>query len=73
MDVDQIRGVGRELPRFLEEFGDCFGRSDTREYLSVYVKGQRSDLQRKSVEPMALRAGVPPRSLQAFLGLLQWG
>jgi SRSO17 transposase len=31
-----------------------------------------SDLQRKSVEPMALRAGVPPRSLQAFLGLLNW-
>jgi SRSO17 transposase len=31
-----------------------------------------SDLQRKSVEPMALRAGIPPRSLQAFLGLLEW-
>jgi SRSO17 transposase len=72
MDVDQIRRLGRELPRFLEEFGDCFGRCDTREYLGVYVKGQMSDLQRKSVEPMALRAGVPPRSLQAFLGLLHW-
>lgn len=24
------------------------------------------------VEPSALRAGVPPRSLQAFLGLLTW-
>lgn len=72
MDVDQIRGVGRELPRFLKEFGDCFGRRDTRQYLGVYVKGQMSDLQRKSVEPMALRAGVPPRSLQAFLGLLHW-
>lgn len=72
MDAHQIRRVGRELPRFLREFGDCFGRSDTREYLGVYVNGQMSDLQRKSVEPMALRAGVPPRSLQAFLGLLTW-
>jgi len=72
MDVGQIRKVGRALPRFLEEFSDCFGRCDTRRYLGVYVDGQMSDLQRKSVEPMALRAGVPPRSLQAFLGLLEW-
>ena len=72
MDVSQIREVGRALPRFLEEFGDCFGRCDTRRYLGVYVDGQMSELHRKSVEPMALRAGVPPRSLQAFLGLLEW-
>ncbi len=72
MDVNQIRKVGRALPRFLDEFGDCFGRCDTRSYLSVYVDGQMSELHRKSVEPIALRAGVPPRSLQAFLGLLTW-
>ncbi len=72
MDVDQIRKLGRALPRFLDEFADCFGRCDTRRYLMVYVNGQMSELQRKSVEPMALRAGLPPRSLQAFLGLLQW-
>jgi len=72
MDVEQIRTVGRALPRFLDEFAGCFGRCDTREYLKVYTKGQMSDLQRKSVEPMALRAGVPPRSLQAFLGFLSW-
>jgi SRSO17 transposase len=72
MDVNQIREVGRALPRFLDEFGGCFGRCDTRRYLRVYVDGQMSELHRKSVEPMALRAGVPPRSLQAFLGLLEW-
>jgi len=72
MDVHQIREVGRALPRFLDEFADCFGRCDTRRYLKVYVDGQMSELHRKSVEPMALRAGVPPRSLQAFLGLLEW-
>ena len=43
-----------------------------RRYLMVYVKGQMSELHRKSAEPIALQAGVPPRSLQAFLGLLQW-
>ena len=72
MDANQIRKVGRALPRFLDEFGGCFGRCDTRRYLKIYVDGQMSELHRKSVEPMALQAGVPPRSLQAFLGLLEW-
>ena len=72
MDANQIRKVGRALPRFLEEFGGCFGRCDTRRYLKIYVDGQMSELHRKSVEPIALQAGVPPRSLQAFLGLLEW-
>ena len=72
MDVFEIRQVGRGVGRFLAEFEDCFGRCDTAAYLKVYVSGQNSDLQRKSAEPMALRAGVPPRSLQAFLSLLEW-
>jgi SRSO17 transposase len=72
MEVHQIRDPERALPRFLEEFSDCFGWCDTRRYLGVYVDGQMSELQRKSVEPMALRSGVPPRSLRAFLSLLEW-
>jgi len=72
MDVNEIRLVGRGLKAYLAEFSDCFGRCDTESYLGVYVRGQHSDLQRKSVEPIALEAGVPPRSLQAFLGLLSW-
>lgn len=72
MHVAEIREVGKGIRAYLGEFSDCFGRCDTREYLRIYVAGQTSDLQRKSAEPMALRAGVPPRSLQAFLGLLNW-
>lgn len=72
MDASQIHRVGRGIGKFLAEFSDCFGRCDTASYLSVYVRGQNSDLQRKSVEPMALRARIPPRSLQAFLDFLNW-
>ena len=54
---------------YLARFDDCFHRCDTREHLAVYVHGQLSDLPRKSVEPMALKAGVPPRTLQEFLKL----
>ena len=72
MDVAEIRRLGRGVNRCLAEFTDCFGRCDTESYLGVYVEGQSSDLHRKSAEPMALRSGIPPRSLQAFLGLLSW-
>ena len=72
MDSSQIKRVGRGIGKFLTEFSDCFGRCDTGSYLEVYVRGQNSNLQRKSVEPMALQAGIPPRSLQAFLDFLIW-
>jgi len=72
MDVTKIRRVGLGIERYLAEFSDCFGRCDTESYLRVYVEGQNSDLQRKSAEPMALRAGVVPRSLQVFLASASW-
>jgi SRSO17 transposase len=72
MDLAQIDGVGRELGVFLNEFDGCFGRREPREHLRVYVAGQVSDLERKSVEPIALAGGVPPRTLQAFLASAQW-
>jgi SRSO17 transposase len=72
MDVAEIQRVGRGLEAFLAEFSDCFGRCDTESYLEVYVEGQNSDLQRKSAEPIALRAGIVPRSLQVFLGSASW-
>ena len=72
MDVAEIRRIGHGIERYLAEFSDCFGRCDTESYLEVYVAGQNSDLQRKSAEPIALRAGVVPRSLQVFLSSASW-
>lgn len=72
MDADQIRRLQPLLDRYVAEFADCFSRSDSRGHLPVYLRGQFSDLPRKSVEPIALAAGVPPRTLQQFLSLLDW-
>lgn len=72
MDAEQIRGLRPMLARYLKRFDDCFTRKDTRAHLSVYVEGQLSGLQRKSVEPMALAAGVPVRTLQEFLSQHRW-
>ncbi len=72
MDAEQIGKLRPELARFLGEFADCFSRRDTRAHFPKYIEGQLSDLSRKSVEPIALKAGVPVRTLQEFLSQHQW-
>jgi SRSO17 transposase len=72
MDAAEIRRLKPKLQKYLREFADCFGRSDTRGHLDTYVTGQLSKLERKSVEPIALAAGVAPRTLQQFLNSLEW-
>jgi SRSO17 transposase len=72
MTVDQILSLGPALADFLGEFADCFGRSEPREHLQHYVRGQLSSLERKSVEPIALFNNIAPRTLQEFLGSDVW-
>lgn len=72
MDARTILEIKPALTGYLHQFDDCFARSQTREHLSTYVQGQLGDLPRKSVEPMADAAGVPPRTLQEFLSLSKW-
>lgn len=72
MDAEQIRQLRPVLLGFLAEFHDCFARCDTRAHFPKYIEGQLSDLPRKSVEPIALKTGVPVRTLQEFLSQHQW-
>jgi hypothetical protein len=50
MTLEQIAALGRKLTLFLGLFADCFGRCDARRLLQVYVKGQLSNLHRKTAE-----------------------
>jgi SRSO17 transposase len=72
MTVDQILSLAPALAQFLDEFSDCFGRSEPRQHLAHYVRGQLSNLQRKSVEPIALFNNIAPRTLQEFLASDVW-
>jgi len=72
MTVDQILSLAPALSEFLGEFADCFGRSEPRDHLGHYVRGQLSNLPRKSVEPIALFNNVAPRTLQEFLNSDVW-
>jgi len=72
MEVKQIKYIGRKLKAFLQKFDDCFSRVEPRLDLLTYVKGQLSDMPRKSIEPIALAADMPPRTLQYFLSDVPW-
>lgn len=72
MDVQELGLLKRKLDLFLRQFDDCFQRKDTRAHLPIYVSGQLSDLPQKSVEPIAVKAGVAPRTLQEFLSQHKW-
>lgn len=72
MTLKQIAALGRKLVSFLAIFADCFGRSDARELLAVYVNGQLSGIHRKNAEAIALEVGRPPRTLQRFLESVKW-
>ena len=72
MTLKQIAALGRKLVVFLGLFADCFGRRDARGLLHVYVKGQLSDVHRKTAEAIALRFGRAPRTLQRFLESVKW-
>ena len=72
MTLEQITALGRKLTSFLTRFSDCFGRRDARELLRVYVKGQLSNLHRKTAEAIALQFRTAPRTLQRFLESIKW-
>jgi len=72
MTLEQIAGLGRKTTSFLALFADCFGRRDARELLRIYVKGQLSNLHRKTAEAIALRFRTAPRTLQRFLESVKW-
>jgi SRSO17 transposase len=72
MTADQILALEPALAEFLGQFDDCFGRSEPRQHLKHYVRGQLSNLQRKSVEPIAMFNNIAPRTLQEYLNTDVW-
>jgi SRSO17 transposase len=72
MEAELVLRLRPELAKYLREFESCMGRASNASHLRTYVEGQMGPLQRKSVEPIALRAGTPVRTLQEFIGMFRW-
>ena len=67
MDYEQIAGFQPALAELLDKFRHCFKREKTFGHWQRYILGLMADLKRKSIEPIALSAGVAVRTLQEFL------
>jgi len=72
MTFEQIASLEAALKVFLRTFRGCFKREKTFGYWLKYIVGLMADVKRKSIEPIALAAGVPVRTLQEFLAFFVW-
>ena len=73
LDKGDIADFGNELRGFHEQFAECFQRSESREHFFSYMAGQFSDLERKSIEPIALALkDANVRALQRFVSDAPW-
>jgi SRSO17 transposase len=68
-----VEGFMDELWEFQSAFHDCFSRSEPRAHFFDYMVGQLSQLERKSIEPMALHVEEGTvRGLQRFISDVRW-
>lgn len=73
LDRDDVAAFIHELRGFHEQFAGCFVRSESREHFFNYMAGQFSELERKSIEPIALALkDGNVRSLQRFVSDAPW-
>jgi SRSO17 transposase len=72
MTTKQIASLQPALRALLAEFRPFFKRESTFRHWEFYLLGLMADLKRKSIEPIALAAGVAVRTLQEFLAFFVW-
>lgn len=68
-----LAAVSRRLDQFLGDLLAPMGRSERRNWATIYIQGLLLDGERKSIEPMAKRiAGADIQSLRQFVGQSPW-
>lgn len=73
LEREDVEGFMDELKSFHLEFRSCFSRSEMKDNMLLYMVGQFSELERKSIEPMALNVKSGRiRSMQRFISDSVW-
>ncbi len=68
-----VKDFINELKGFHQVFNNCFHRSESRDHFFRYMVGQFSDLERKSIEPIALAVeDGNVRAMQRFISDAEW-
>src|SRR5215475_11216165 len=72
----EAKRLAAELSNYYAEYAPLFARPEHQQWGQLYLRGQLSDLERKSIEPMVLRErGKDPnavRAVQQFIGEGSW-
>ncbi len=73
IDKNDIENMSEELIGFHENFSDCFHRSESRGHFYRYMVGLFSEIDRKSIEPIALAVeDGKVRPMQRFISDAEW-
>ena len=72
MNDDELNRMSPSLEAWLARFRDCFVSQKSFGHWRIYVIGLLSSIQHKTVESIALAAGMSVRTLQFFLGFGVW-
>jgi SRSO17 transposase len=72
VEASTVRGCRQRLTVFLKRYLPWFYREEQREHAQLVLQGRLSHLERKTSEPVALRAGVARRPIQLFVGAGKW-
>jgi len=73
INKNDVKDFINELKGFHEIFSECFHRSESREHFYKYMIGQFSELERKSIEPIALNVeSGNVRAMQRFVSVADW-
>jgi len=74
LDAQAVEQLGTLLDKYLAYFQDCYQRSEQRQHGETFIKGLLSDLDCKSIEPIALRyqGEEAVRPMQFFFQRSPW-
>src|SRR5918993_194441 len=73
MTMAEARGAGGDLDRWLAPFLDALGHKKRRTWAPLYLRGLLGPGERKSLQPMAARLGLPGHDqLQHFIASPAW-
>jgi len=73
VNTDDVDDFHNELKGFHDAFRDCFFRLESRDHFFNYMVGQFSELERKSIEPIALAVeNGKIRPMQYFISDVLW-
>ena len=73
IDATDVAKSIEMIHEYVKPYQQVFGNTDQGNHFKEMISGLTSDLERKSVEPIAVMHGIERHLLQHFMGTSRWG